>query len=923
VIASDTGITEATREQPIRRPRSVKVFFGPKAVAVIGASEAPGSVGRTVLWNLVSSPFGGTVYPVNAKRASVLGIRAYANLAAIPDQIDLAVVITPAPTVPEIIAECAAAGVSGAIIISAGFKETGPAGAALEQRVLEHARNGNLRLLGPNCLGVMRPSSGLNASLANGIAQPGNVAFISQSGALGAAIFDWSIREHFGFSAFISVGSMLDVGWGDLIDYLGNDPQTKSILLYMESIGDVRAFMSAAREVALSKPIIVLKGGRTDATAQAAASHTGSLTGSDEVLHAALRRCGAVRVNSIADLFNMAEVLAKQPRPAGPRLTIVTNAGGPGVLAADELIANGGELAPIAPATIAALNEILPYHWSHSNPIDIVGNASPERYAKSIEIALQDPNSDGLLVILVPQAVTDPTKTAEQLAEVARRNHKPLLASWMGSDNTAAGQTILNRSNIPTFTYPDTAARMFHYMWRYSYNLRVLYETPILPEASASISAQRAEVEQRILAARAAGRTLLTEVESKQLLAAYGIPTAESRVAISEAEAVQVAKSIGFPVVLKLLSNTIAHKSDVGGVKLHLDDVTSVRRAYRQIKEAVAAKTGFEHFLGVSVQPMIADDGYELIVGSTLDEQFGPVLLFGTGGRLVEVIRDRALGLPPLTTTLARRMIEQTRVFKALQGANGRPPIDLIALEHLLVRFGQLVIEQRWIKEIDINPLLVSEARMIALDARVVLHGLDVTEANLPRTAIRPYPTQYAKPWVLRDGTPVVIRPIRPEDEPLIVKFYSDLSEQSIYLRYFYPMSLDQRIAHERLTRICFIDYDREMVLVAEHTDPETGKRSIVGVGNLLKVPGTNDGEFAAVVSDALHGQGLGTELLRRLIEIGRDEHLDRVVADVLPENHEMQRVFQKLGFRFRRAFGDPTRVEFDLMRFDNQTGHS
>lgn len=900
-------------EHTTRRLQPVNIFFAPKSVAVIGASEAPGSVGRTVLWNLVSSPFGGTVYPVNDKRTNVLGIKSYPNLSALPQPVDLAVVITPAPSVPGIIAECAATGVGGAIIISAGFKETGPDGLALEQRVLAEARQGNMRIIGPNCLGLMRPTNGLNASLANGIASPGNVAFISQSGTLGAAILDWSMHEHFGFSAFISVGSMLDVGWGDLIDYLGNDPHTKSILLYMESIGDVRSFISAAREVSLSKPIIVLKGGRTEAGAQAAASHTGSLTGSDAVLHAALRRCGAVRVSSIADLFNMAEVLAKQPRPAGPRLTILTNAGGPGVLAADELIASGGELAPLGPNTLEALDQLLPYHWSHSNPIDIVGNAGPDRYAKSVEIAISDPSSDGLLVILSPQAVTDATATATRLAAFARTSGKPLLASWMGGAETREGETILNRANIPTFPYPDTAARMFYYMWRYSYNLRGLYETPILPAASEIISAQRAEVEQRILAARASGRTLLTEVESKQLLAAYGIPTAESRVATSEAEAARIARSIGFPVVLKLLSNTIAHKSDVGGVKLHLDDSSSVRRAYREIKAQVSDKVGPEHFLGVSVQPMISDDGYELIVGSSLDPQFGPVLLFGAGGRMVEVFRDHTLGLPPLTTTLARRMIERTRVFRALRGIGGRAPIDMAALEQLLVRFSQLVIEQRWIREIDINPLLVSERRMIALDARVVLHGPDVSEDALPRSAIRPYPSQYVKPFELRDGSYVLIRPIRPEDEPLIVEFHSTLSEESVYLRYFYPMSLDQRIAHERLTRICFIDYDREMVLVAERTDAASGTRAIIGVGNLLKVHGTNHGEFAAVVSDASQGQGLGTELLRRLIEIGRDENLDRIIADVLPENRDMQRVFQKLGFRFRRSLGDPTKVEFDL----------
>jgi len=896
-----------------RRVRPINVFFAPKAVAVIGATEAPGSVGRTVLWNLVSSPFGGTVFPVNAKRTSVLGIKAYPNLAAVPAQVDLAVVITPAPTVPDVIAECVEAGVSGAIIISAGFRETGAEGAELERRVLEQARRTNLRVIGPNCLGVMRPSSGLNASLANGMGRPGNVAFISQSGALGTAILDWSARENVGFSAFISVGSMLDVGWGELIDYLGNDPQTKSIVIYMESIGNARAFMSTAREVGLSKPIIVLKGGRTSAAAQAAASHTGSLTGSDEVIHAAFRRCGVLRVNTIADLFNMAEVLAKQPRPAGPRLTILTNAGGLGVLAADALIASGGELAPLPAETLDALNQLLPYHWSHSNPIDVVGNANPERYAKAVDIAIKNPNSDGLLVILSPQAGTDPMQTAEQIKAFVGKSGKPLLASWMGGASVAAGEEILNRANIPTFPYPDTAVRAFYYMWRYSYNLRGLYETPSLPKASDTISAQRAQVEQNILAARASGRTLLTEVESKELLAAYGIPTVETHVAITEADAVRIAKQIGFPAVLKVLSKTITHKSDVGGVRLHLDDAAAVRRAYREIKAAVRDHAGEEHFLGVTVQPMVEDDGYELIVGSSIDQQFGPVLLFGAGGRLVEVFRDRSLSLPPLTTTLARRMMEQTRVFAALQGLHGRPPIDLIALDQLLVRFSQLVVEQRWIKEIDINPLLVSDRRMIALDARVVVHGPDVDEKALPRLAVRPYPTQYVKPWTMKDGTPVLIRPIRPEDEPMILEFHRGLSEQSVYLRYFYPMALDQRIAHERLSRICFIDYDREMVLVAERTDPATGQRDIVGLGNLIKVHGANHGEFAAVVGDAFQGMGLGSELLRRLIEIGRDEHLDRVVADVLPENRDMQRVFQKLGFRFRRSLGDPTKVEFDL----------
>ncbi|HZT83504.1 MAG TPA: CoA-binding protein, partial [Gemmataceae bacterium] len=464
--------------RPARRP--LDVFFSPATVAVVGATETPGSVGRTVLWNLISSPFGGTVFPVNPKRPSVLGIKAYPGVKAVPAPVDLAVVVTPAPAVPAVVADCLEAGVKGAIIISAGFKEVGAAGAALERQVRDRLRGGRMRVIGPNCLGVMSPRTGLNATFAAGMARPGNVGFLSQSGALLTAILDWSLRANVGFSAVASLGSMLDVGWGDLIDYLGDDPHTHSIVLYMESIGDARSFLSAARAVALHKPVIVIKAGRTEAAAKAAASHTGSLTGSDEVLNAAFRRCGVLRVDSIADVFALADVLSKQPRPRGPRLTILTNAGGPGVLATDALIADGGELAPLAPETLAALDALLPPQWSHGNPVDILGDAGPDRYAKAVEVAARDPNSDGLLVVLTPQAMTDPTQTAEYLRPHARSTGKPVLASWMGGAGVEAGVAILNRADIPNFPYPDTAARVFHSMWRYSYNLRALFETPSL-----------------------------------------------------------------------------------------------------------------------------------------------------------------------------------------------------------------------------------------------------------------------------------------------------------------------------------------------------------------------------------------------------------------------------------------------------------
>ena len=544
-------------------------IFAPKSVAVVGATETVGSVGRTIVWNLMSSSFSGTIYPVNPKRPSVLGIKAYPDLKSIPEKLDLIVVVTPAPTVPDIIKEAVDLGVPSAIIISAGFKETGPAGVELERQVMEHARRGNMRIIGPNCLGVMSPTTGLNATFASTIARRGSVGFISQSGALCTAILDWSLTENVGFSSFVSIGSMLDVDWSDLIYYLGDDPHTKSIVIYMETIGNARAFLSAAREVAMTKPIIVIKPGRTEGAAKAAASHTGSLTGSDEVLEVAFRRSGVLRVNSIAELFYMAEVLGKQPRPKGPRLTIVTNAGGPGVLATDALISNGGELTTISPETMEEFNKLLPAAWSHNNPVDILGDASPERYAKALEIAAKDENSDGILVILTPQAMTDPTETADVLKPYAQGLGKPVLATWMGGKEVAPGEAILNKVNIPTFPYPDTAARVFDYMAHYSENLHSLYETPMsMDDGGDGIDRERAA--KLIEDVRKSGRTILTEYESKQLLACYGIPTVDTRIAKSKEEAVKAADAIGYPVVLKLHSETITHKTDVGGVQLNL-----------------------------------------------------------------------------------------------------------------------------------------------------------------------------------------------------------------------------------------------------------------------------------------------------------------------------------------------------------------
>ncbi len=909
-MATISDLTTAVRPKKDIIRRDLDVFFKPRSVAAIGATDREGHVGRSVLWNLISSPFGGTVYPVNAKKTSVLGIQAYPNVASLPEPPELAVIMTPAETVPGVIEECAQVGVKGAVIISAGFRESGRRGLELERQVLSAARPAKMRIIGPNCLGVMCPVTGLNATFAHTVARPGTVALVSQSGALCTAILDWSLKEQIGFSAFISTGSMLDVGWGALIDYLGDDPNTRSIVIYMESIGDARSFLSAAREVALNKPIIVIKAGRTEQAAKAAASHTGSMAGSDDVLEAAFRRVGVLRVNSIADIFYMTEVLANQPRPKGPKLAIVTNAGGPGVLATDALLTLGGELAEISTATTEELNQVLPPHWSHNNPIDIIGDAGPERFEKTVEIVAKDPNVDGLLVIMTPQGMTNPALIAEKLTRFAKLDGKPILTSWMGGSEAAQGEAILNRAGIPTFPFPDSAVRAFHYMWKFSYNLRGLYETPALPDSEMINPAAAAQV---IEGAREADREILTEFESKKVLKAYGIPVVDTKLASSEDEAVGAAREIGFPVVLKLNSLTITHKTDVGGVKLNLTGEAAVRDAFREIETSVSQKAGHEHFAGVSVQPMISSEGYELILGSSIDSQFGPVLLFGAGGQLVEVFHDRALSLPPLNTTLARRFIEQTKIFTALKGVRGRKPVNIAALQELLVKFSRLVTEQRWIKEIDINPLLASPERLIALDARVVVYGKAVDRAELPKLAIRPYPTRYERKIALEDGSGITVRPIRPEDEPLLVNFHHTLSERSVYMRYFHWMKLEQRTAHERLTRMCFIDYDRQMAFVAERHDPVNGEHQIVAVGRLVKSHTAEEAELAVIVSDRFQKRGIGTEIVRQLVDFARAEKLERITATVLFENRPMQKVFEKLGFRMKQT-SDNESLEAELV---------
>jgi acetyltransferase len=586
---------------------------------------------------------------------------------------------------------------------------------------------------------------------------------------------------------------------------------------------------------------------------------------------------------------------------------MVTNAGGPAVLATDALIATGGELATLSAESVNALNGFLSPHWSHGNPVDVLADADAERYVKALDVAFKDPGGDALLAVIAPQGGADPTQVAERMKPYAHGSGKPLLASWMGGEGVAEGTAILNAAGIPTFSYSDTAARAFTYMWRYTYNLRGLYETPALVEGPETAVNARRKVSEAVQQVRAAGRTMLNEFEAKQLLSHYGIPVVETHAAENEERAVAIAAQIGYPVVLKLLSNTIAHKTDVDGVRLQLENAEQVRGAYRSIQASVAAKAGAEHFAGVTVQPMVRRDGYELILGSTVDAQFGPVILFGSGGVMVEVYRDRALALPPLNTTLAQRLMEHTRIFAALQGVRGRKPVNLAALEELLVRFSQLVVEQPWIREIDINPLLATPEHLLALDARVVLHDSTMLAEKLPRPAIRPYPSQYVWEWRFPDGMPVTIRPIRPEDEPLMVQFHTTLSERSVYLRYFCSLSLSTRVEHERLVRICFGSYDRGFALVADRKHPETGQHEILGVGRFSAI-NRNEAEAAVLVSDKWQGRGLGTELLAGVARVARQENFQRLSAEILRNNLPTQAIFKKVGFKLH-AMEDPSSV--------------
>ncbi len=880
-------------------------IFKPKRIAVVGVTINPNSVGGRVLGNLVGGGFTGVVYPVNPQHEAVLGIHCFPHVGSLPKTPDLAVICTPPEQVPRAVRECGEAGILGLIIMTAGFRETGDAGKVLEEQVrAEAARFDGMRILGPNCLGVIVPESKLNASFATGIPRLGNIAFISQSGALCTSVLDWAIEGKIGFSYFVSVGNSLDVEFGDLIDYLGEDEKTKSIILYVESIYQARRFMTAARAFARTKPIIAYKAGRFPESAQAAASHTGALASEDSVYDAAFQRAGLARVFDLGDIFDCAELIGRNKNPRGPNLGIVTNAGGPGVIATDALIASGGVLAKLSPETMSKLDESLPASWSHGNPVDVLGDANSKRMEKVTQIVLGDPGVDAVLVILTPQAMTNPTATAKAIGKLAAGTRKPMLAAWLGGQTMRESLPILTDSGIAAYKTPEDAIRAFMTLVDYERNLEALYETP--KDIPLELPMDRAELRTNFIARHFGTASVLTEEVSKSLIEIYGIPTTRPQPAKTPAEAVSAAASIGYPVVLKIHSPDVSHKTDVGGVMLDLEDAEMVRAAFDRITGNLRHRMPEARIEGVTVQRMVKmKDALEMILGIKKDPVFGTVIMVGMGGTGAELYADRALGFPPLNERLAKRMLESLKMWPLLNGYRGRPPADVTRLIEVLIRLSYLAADYPEIAELDINPLLVTEQDVVALDARIILDRSLVGKQTEPYShlALRPYPEKYVRQVALRDGTRVTLRPIKPEDEPLWMELLASCSKESIYSRFRYSFYWD---SHEVATRFCYIDYDREIAIVAEIT--VHGKRKLLGVGRLIADPDHEEVEYAVLITDAWQRKELGSILTDYCLEIAKKWNLKRIVAQTTTDNHRMISVFKKRGFEIR--IGDDSTVE-------------
>ncbi len=864
----------------------------PRSVVVFGASEKEDSVAGILFRNLRKSGFTGHVYPVNPKHDQLYGERCYASADDLPETPELALIATPAPTIPAILAACGARGIRHAVVLSAGFREVGPAGVALEQAVMAAAKKHNIRFIGPNCLGVQRPAIGFNATFSQGATLSGDLALVSQSGALCTAMLDWAESNGIGFSSVISTGASADLDFGEILDYLAYDPATKGILMYIEGIRDARRFMSALRATARIKPVVLVKVGRHEAGSKAVASHTGALVGSDAVFDALVRRAGVVRVTSILQLFASARALSSHIKPTGGNLVIVTNGGGPGVMATDRAVDLGVALAELGPETVDKLNAALPANWSHGNPVDVIGDATATRYRATMEACLEDKNVDGVLVMLTPQAMTRPTEAADAVVAVAKNSSKPVIACWMGEAQVAEGRQRFKDAGIPYFSTPEPAVEVFSYLSAYYENQRLLMQTPgpIAKGTDPDVEGARLILE----SALAQGRHVLTEVESKALLSAFRIPVAQTTIARDPTEAMLMAQQMGFPVAMKINSQAISHKSDVGGVRLGISSGHAVRSAYTGMLAEVQRRCPDAKLDGVVIEPMLVrPNAREVLVGVTTDPVLGPVIVFGSGGVDVEAAQDRAVSLPPLNRFLARDLMNRTRVMKLLGEFRNRPAADLGALEQVLLRVSEMVCELPWIQELDINPLLVDENGALALDARIVITSRVPNADRYAHMAIHPYPAYLVTTWQLPNGADVVIRPIRPEDAELTQDFVRSLSEETKYFRY---MDAVRELSQAMLVRFTQIDYDREMALLA--VTQVNGGEVELGVARFAINPDGESCEFAVVVNDQWQKQGIGHKLMSVLMDVARAKGMRVMDGEVLKSNRRMLKLAEGLGFK-------------------------
>ncbi len=879
-------------------------LFKPKSVVLIGASDRPGALGTVVLANLREAGFAGPLYLVNPRRTQIGDTKVFVSVSALPEAVDLAVIVTPAATVPGLISECGERGVRAAIVMSAGFREIGEPGRALERDLLERASRHGLRILGPNCVGVIRTDIGFNGTFSASNALPGRIGIVSQSGALCTAILDWARVNGVGFSSVISTGIGADVDFGEMLDFLAMDPGTDSIMLYIEGIHRARPFMSALRAAARIKPVVVMKAGRHAEGSRAAMSHTGALVGADDVFDAALRRAGVLRVADFANFFGVAATLSSGMRTTGRRLAIVTNAGGPGVMAADHAADRGLALAELVPQTLARLDAALPAHWSHGNPVDVLGDADAARYAAAFAPCLEDPAVDALIAILTPQALTDAEAVARALIAAAQGQAKPVLACWMGEPSVASSRALFRAAGLPGYRTPEAAVDAFVALSTWGENqlqLRQVRE-PLAQRAPADVGAARVIIE----AALAAGRSVLTLTESKAVLAAFHIEVVPSQPAHSAAEALRVAEKTGFPVAMKILSPDISHKTDVGGVRLNLADAGQVQAAYESLMTSVPRLRPAARIEGVVIEPMAG--GRELLLGVARDGVFGPTISFGLGGTLVEVLRDAAVALPPLNRHLARDLVGRTRAAEVLGPFRGAPAANEAAVHDLLLRVSEMVCELPWLVEMDLNPVVADAAGVRALDARIVVQPVDPASRPYDHMAIHPWPVGLVQHFQLAQAGTVTLRPIRPEDALMERDFINGLSARSRYLRFLYPLAEG---TPDMLARFTQIDYDREMALVAVRTVAE--REEEIGVARYTTLPGGESCEFAIVVADAWQGQGLGRRLLEALIAVARERGLKTMHGVALPENPRMLALVRSLGFAVDPDPGDPRLMRMQL----------